>query len=339
MLPPLLTPLRHRTTDEGRTVKSVWRLHDGALVESVLMRYPHRVTICVSSQAGCGMGCPFCATGQGGLTRNLSTAEIVEQVVAAARALRAGAARRRPRASSPLRVSNVVFMGMGEALANYRNAVGALRRLTDPSPDGLGISARGVPSPRSAWCPPWTAGGRGHPGHPGAVAARPRRPAARRAGPGQHPLERRRRPRRGAPPLPGHRAAGVDRVRPHPRRQRPSVAGRPARRQAGRPRTGVGARQPDSAQPHSRVALDRVAARSAAAVRRAAARARHTDDGARYPGPRYRRCVRAARGQHGLTGARVVSGMPVGPAHLPRGASAGQPSPGRHTRKDPACVP
>ncbi len=146
LLPTLLTPLRHRTTDEGRTVKSVWRLHDGALVESVLMRYPHRVTICVSSQAGCGMGCPFCATGQGGLTRNLSTAEIVEQVVAAARTVRGGGlpGGGHDEPSAPLRVSNVVIMGMGEALANYRNAVGALRRLTDPSPDGLGISARRV---------------------------------------------------------------------------------------------------------------------------------------------------------------------------------------------------
>ena len=146
LLPSLLTPLRHRTTDAGRTVKSVWRLHDGALVESVLMRYPSRVTICVSSQAGCGMGCPFCATGQGGLTRNLSTAEIVEQVVAAARTLRRGElpGGQPEETRTPLRVSNVVFMGMGEALANYTSAVGALLRLTDPSPDGLGISARRV---------------------------------------------------------------------------------------------------------------------------------------------------------------------------------------------------
>jgi 23S rRNA (adenine2503-C2)-methyltransferase len=107
------------------------------------MRYPKRVTICISSQAGCGMNCPFCATGQEGLTRNLSTAEIVEQVVSAARSLRrgdvAGGAE-----GSPLRVSNVVFMGMGEALANYKAAIGAIRRITDPSPDGLGMSARGI---------------------------------------------------------------------------------------------------------------------------------------------------------------------------------------------------
>ena len=90
LLPTLLTPVRSLTADRGATVKQVWRLFDGALVESVLMRYPNRVTVCISSQAGCGMNCPFCATGQEGLTRNMSTAEIVEQVVSAARLLRRG---------------------------------------------------------------------------------------------------------------------------------------------------------------------------------------------------------------------------------------------------------
>ncbi len=157
LLPPLLTPVVQRLADDGRTIKSVWRLHDGAIVESVLMRYPNRVTICVSSQAGCGMNCPFCATGQAGLTRNMSAAEIVEQVVCAARSLRRGELAGEEssgetssgetssgEARSPLRVSNVVFMGMGEALANYRAAIGAIRRLTDPAPDGLGMSARGI---------------------------------------------------------------------------------------------------------------------------------------------------------------------------------------------------
>ena len=148
LLPSLLTPIRTLTADNGRTLKSVWRLHDGALVESVLMRYPRRVTICVSSQAGCGMNCPFCATGQEGLTRNMSTAEIVEQVVRAARLLKGGTLDvgdiEADAQSSPLRVSNVVFMGMGEALANYNAAIGAIRRITDPTPDGLGMSARGI---------------------------------------------------------------------------------------------------------------------------------------------------------------------------------------------------
>ena len=139
VLPPLLTPVRTLTCDEGTTVKNVVRLHDGSLVESVLMRYPGRTTMCVSSQAGCGMNCPFCATGQAGLTRNLSCAEIVEQVMAGARMLDAGLV-----AGGPGRVSNVVFMGMGEPLANYRATMGAVRRLTEPSPEGLGISARSV---------------------------------------------------------------------------------------------------------------------------------------------------------------------------------------------------
>ena len=131
--PRLLTAVRELTCDDGDTVKSLWRLHDGALVESVLMRYPDRVTMCVSSQAGCGMACPFCATGQGGLQRNMSTAEIVEQVVDGARRL-----------GESSRVSNVVFMGMGEPLANYKAVLGSIRQLVAPTPDGLGMSARGI---------------------------------------------------------------------------------------------------------------------------------------------------------------------------------------------------
>ena len=139
VLPRLLTPVRTLTCDKGATVKNVVRLFDGAMVESVLMRYPGRATMCVSSQAGCGMNCPFCATGQAGLTRNLSAAEITEQVVAGARMLAAGDV-----AGGAGRVSNVVFMGMGEPLANYRSVVDAVRRITEPSPSGLGISARSV---------------------------------------------------------------------------------------------------------------------------------------------------------------------------------------------------
>ena len=139
LLPPLMTPLRTMEADRGKTRKTLWRLFDGALVESVLMRYPGRVTMCVSSQAGCGMACPFCATGQGGLQRNMSAAEIVEQVLAGARALSRGEV-----AGGPGRVSNVVFMGMGEPMANYKAVMGAVRRLTEPAPDGLGMSARGV---------------------------------------------------------------------------------------------------------------------------------------------------------------------------------------------------
>lgn len=135
LLPTLLTPVRELTCDDGATRKSLWWLHDRSLVESVLMGYPDRVTACVSSQAGCGMGCPFCATGQEGLTRNLSTAEIVDQVVRSA-----GTAVR----EWERRLSHVVFMGMGEPLANYDRLVAAVRRLVAPAPEGLGLSQRHV---------------------------------------------------------------------------------------------------------------------------------------------------------------------------------------------------
>ncbi|GAA3196776.1 23S rRNA (adenine(2503)-C(2))-methyltransferase RlmN [Actinocorallia longicatena] len=139
LMPRLLTSIRDLSCDGGRTHKTVWKAFDGVLFESVLMRYPDRVTMCVSSQAGCGMNCPFCATGQAGLTRNLSTAEIVEQVAAGQRALNQGKI-----AGGRGRVSNIVFMGMGEPLANYKAVLGAVRRITDPAPSGLGISQRGV---------------------------------------------------------------------------------------------------------------------------------------------------------------------------------------------------
>jgi 23S rRNA (adenine2503-C2)-methyltransferase len=139
LLPNLLTPIRELEADRGTTRKKLWRLFDGALVESVLMRYPERATVCVSSQAGCGMACPFCATGQGGLQRNMSTAEIVDQVVDAA-----GQMARGEIPGGVGRLSNVVFMGMGEPLANYKAVIGAVRRMTSPEPDGLGMSARNI---------------------------------------------------------------------------------------------------------------------------------------------------------------------------------------------------
>lgn len=149
-VPELLELVRDQTADAGTTVKSLWRLGDGSLVESVLMRYGvdgirasgggrDRSTVCISSQAGCGMACPFCATGQGGLQRNLSTGEIVAQVIDAAHRLQ----------DSQLpggvgRVNNIVFMGMGEPLANYNSVLRAVRTITGANPDGLGISVRGV---------------------------------------------------------------------------------------------------------------------------------------------------------------------------------------------------
>ncbi|NYI76379.1 23S rRNA (adenine2503-C2)-methyltransferase [Nocardioides panzhihuensis] len=138
-LPDLMTPISQQEADKGTTRKTLWKLFDGALVESVLMRYTDRATVCISSQAGCGMACPFCATGQGGLERNMSTAEIVHQVVVAARQMASGEV-----PGGPGRLSNVVFMGMGEPMANYKALMGAVRRLTSPAPEGLGLSARHV---------------------------------------------------------------------------------------------------------------------------------------------------------------------------------------------------
>ncbi|HEY8588980.1 MAG TPA: 23S rRNA (adenine(2503)-C(2))-methyltransferase RlmN [Naasia sp.] len=145
LLPPLMTELRRFATDRGDTIKFLWKLHDGALVESVLMRYPGRITLCVSSQAGCGMNCPFCATGQAGLTRNLSAAEILDQVVRANRALAQGELGGKKKGeTTPERVSNIVFMGMGEPLANYNRLMHAVRTMVAPQPEGLGMSARHI---------------------------------------------------------------------------------------------------------------------------------------------------------------------------------------------------
>jgi 23S rRNA (adenine2503-C2)-methyltransferase len=124
---PLALAVRHvSAADGGETVKWLWdAAGDGASIETVLMRYPDRATVCVSTQAGCAMGCTFCATGQVGFERHLSAGEIVEQVARAQHA-------------SPQRVGNVVFMGMGEPLANYDATWAAVVRLHDD----FGISAR-----------------------------------------------------------------------------------------------------------------------------------------------------------------------------------------------------
>lgn len=134
LFPQLMTHLYSKETDDGHTSKSLWRLHDGTLLESVVMRYPNRATLCISSQAGCGMNCPFCATGQGGLDRNLSIAEMTEQVRHAAKTL----------ADEGSRLSNIVFMGMGEPLANYKRVKDTVAQIIAPGPLGFGISARNV---------------------------------------------------------------------------------------------------------------------------------------------------------------------------------------------------
>ena len=136
--PPLIDEVTHQVADQGTTIKTLWRLFDGSHIESVLMRYPNRTTLCISSQVGCGMGCPFCATGKLGLTRNMSTGEILEQVRVAARMMRDGEV-----AGGPGRLSNIVFMGMGEPMGNYRSVLSAVRQISAMLPK-FGISARNI---------------------------------------------------------------------------------------------------------------------------------------------------------------------------------------------------
>ena len=134
-----------RVTDGGQTEKALHRLSDGALVESVLMHYPARAgsrerhTLCISSQAGCAVGCPFCATGELGFTRDLDVAEIVDQVRHAARRLTADGKR----------LTNIVYMGMGEPLLNLDRVLASVEALNDPKRFGLGarhitVSTSGV---------------------------------------------------------------------------------------------------------------------------------------------------------------------------------------------------
>lgn len=127
-LAPALRPAFESATEDGETVKWLWTLGDGRQVETVLMHYPDRSTVCISSQAGCAMACGFCATGQAGFDRHLTTGEIVEQVVRA----------RQAAAHTNRRLSNVVFMGMGEPMANYDAVWSSVERLHDD----LGLSAR-----------------------------------------------------------------------------------------------------------------------------------------------------------------------------------------------------
>ncbi|MEI7548134.1 MAG: 23S rRNA (adenine(2503)-C(2))-methyltransferase RlmN [Actinomycetota bacterium] len=127
-LPTSLTQVVRRVNDHGDTVKYLWELPDGSRIETVLMVYPDRVTVCVSSQAGCAMACGFCATGQAGFTRQLTVGEIVEQVVLAARDARL----------MGRRLANVVYMGMGEPMANEAAVWGSVERLHG----AVGLSAR-----------------------------------------------------------------------------------------------------------------------------------------------------------------------------------------------------
>ncbi len=129
-LPLALVPVTEQVSDRGDTVKFLWELAGGSRVETVLMLYADRATVCVSSQAGCAMGCGFCATGQAGFTRHLTVGEIVEQVVRASQRAR----------QLERRVSNIVFMGMGEPMANFDAVWAATERFHDD----LGLSARHI---------------------------------------------------------------------------------------------------------------------------------------------------------------------------------------------------
>lgn len=127
-----LEQVTESVSDGGDTIKFLWQLHDGARIETVLMHYSDRSTVCISTQAGCAMACSFCATGQAGFTRHLSAGEMVEQVVRAARRADDG-----PDGTAS-RVSNIVYMGMGEPLANFDSTIRAAHRIRDD----LGIGAR-----------------------------------------------------------------------------------------------------------------------------------------------------------------------------------------------------
>ncbi len=137
-----LTLVTEQVSNSGDTLKRLYRLPDGNTIESVLMLYERRRTLCISSQVGCAMGCTFCATAIGGLARNLTAGEIVAQVLDYARFLADPAAEPHVSVERPATVSNIVFMGMGEPMHNYQNVWTAIRRIT--SPEGFGLGARNI---------------------------------------------------------------------------------------------------------------------------------------------------------------------------------------------------
>jgi 23S rRNA (adenine2503-C2)-methyltransferase len=128
---------QEQTADDGDTRKVLWHLPDGNVLESVLMLYPDRATVCISTQAGCAMGCVFCATGRMGLLRNVTPGEIVEQVLYFARNLRNGGFHTSSRHDH---ITNLVFMGMGEPFANYDRWWSAVEQLHQPQ--GFNLGAR-----------------------------------------------------------------------------------------------------------------------------------------------------------------------------------------------------
>ena len=312
-MPPLLDRVRDLSADAGTTVKTLWRLYDGSLVESVLMRYGvpglrasgkgrERATVCISSQAGCGMACPFCATGQGGLQRNLSTAEILAQVIDAARRLRDGEV-----PGGPGRINNIVFMGMGEPMANYTAVLRAVRGIVGPAPDGLGISARGVTVSTVGLVPQIQR--LTEEGLPVTLAVslhapddelrdtlcpiNTRWPVAEVVGAAHRYFEKTGRRVSIEYALirdindQGWRADALANLL-HP------------------VRLGLGAREPDSAEPDARVEVDGLASRGRAGVRPPARGQGSADHRPRHPGTRDRRCLRSAGSDRGGPHPRVV---------------------------------
>ena len=137
-----LKPVTQRVSKAGDTQKVLFQMPGGETVEAVLMLYNRRRTLCISSQAGCAMGCTFCATARGGLRRNLTAGEIVAQVLFFARYLLDADERPKMRVKRPTTVTNIVFMGMGEPMHNYKNVWTAIRRLT--AADGFALGARHI---------------------------------------------------------------------------------------------------------------------------------------------------------------------------------------------------
>ena len=318
LLPTLLDPVRTLEADGGTTRKTLWRLFDGALVESVLMRYPDRATICVSSQAGCGMACPFCATGQGGLERNMSTAEIVDQVVDAA-----GTMARGDIPGGPGRLSNVVFMGMGEPMANYKAVIGSVRRMVSKAPDGLGMSARNITVSTVGLVPRMRQ--LTDEGIPVTLALSLHAP--------DDELRNELVPINTRWSVHEAVEAAWDYARTTKRRVsieyammkdindqawRADLLADVLRQLRRRCRwLGLGARQPDPAQPDAGIDVDGLTARGRARVRAPAPGEGHPHHRARHPGQRHRRCLRPAGRRALATSAFATSSSTLRSARVP----------------------
>ena len=124
--PRLITEVTRQVADEGTTIKTLWKLFDGSLIESVLMRYPTRTTLCISSQVGCRQGCAFCASTIGGLIRNLEPSEMLDEVLYSER-------------ESGSKISNIVLMGIGEPLDNFDNVMRFLELVNHPDGENIGM--------------------------------------------------------------------------------------------------------------------------------------------------------------------------------------------------------